>query len=53
VAAPPTREITLSQGLADELAIQRRDILPIHVAADPALALDLAIFLMIDRSGLH
>jgi ParB family chromosome partitioning protein len=39
----------LSQRLADELAIQRRDVLAAHVAADPALALDLAIFLMADR----
>jgi ParB family chromosome partitioning protein len=43
--------VTLSQALADELAIQRRDILAVHVAADPALALDLAIFLMIDREA--
>jgi ParB family chromosome partitioning protein len=43
--------VTLSQTLADELAIQRRDILAVHVAADPALALDLAIFLMIDREA--
>jgi ParB family chromosome partitioning protein len=39
----------LSQRLVDELAVQRRDILAVHVAADPGLALDLAIFLMIDR----
>jgi ParB family chromosome partitioning protein len=31
--------------------MQRRDILAVHVAADPALALDLAIFLMIDRDA--
>jgi ParB family chromosome partitioning protein len=42
---------TMSQALADELAIQRRDILAVHVAADPGLALDLAIFLMIDRDA--
>lgn len=41
----------LSQAVADELAIQRRDILAVHVAADPALALDLAIFLMVDRGA--
>jgi ParB family transcriptional regulator, chromosome partitioning protein len=51
VAAPPTKEAPLSQALADELAIQRRDILAVHVAGDPALALDLAIFLMIDRDA--
>ena len=41
----------LSQALVDELAIQRRDILAVHVAADPALALDLAVFLMVDREA--
>ncbi len=39
----------LSQRLVDELAMQRRDLLAAHVAADPGLALDLAIFLMADR----
>ena len=42
---------SLSQRLVDELAIQRRDILAVHVAGDPGLALDLAIFLMIDRDA--
>jgi len=51
VAPPPSKEVTLSQALADELSIQRRDILAVHVAADRALALDLAIFLMIDREA--
>ena len=41
----------LSQRLVDELAMQRRDILAAHVAADPGFALDLAIFLMIDRES--
>ena len=41
----------LSRALVDELAIQRRDVLAVHVAADPSLALDLAIFLMIDRDA--
>ncbi|HYJ81983.1 MAG TPA: ParB/RepB/Spo0J family partition protein, partial [Allosphingosinicella sp.] len=45
----PGRAAGLSQRLVDELAMQRRDILAVHVAADPGLALDLAIFLMIDR----
>jgi ParB family chromosome partitioning protein len=44
---------SLSRGLVDELAIQRRDVLAVHVAADPALALDLAIFLMIDREAVY
>ncbi len=51
VAEPPVKQVSLSQALADELAIQRRDILAVHVAADPGLALDLAIFLMIDREA--
>jgi ParB family chromosome partitioning protein len=47
----PSRTPGLSQRLVDELAMQRRDILAVHVAADPGLALDLAIFLMIDREA--
>jgi ParB family transcriptional regulator, chromosome partitioning protein len=47
----PARVAGLSQRLVDELSIQRRDILAVHVAADPGLALDLAIFLMIDREA--
>lgn len=39
---------SLSQRLLDELSMQRRDILAVHVAWDPALALDLATFLMVD-----
>ena len=50
-SAKPGRAAGLSQRLVDELAIQRRDILSVHVAADPGLALDLAIFLMIDRDA--
>jgi len=49
VPEPAQKAYTLSQALADELAIQRRDILAAHVAADCGMALDLAIFLMIDR----
>ncbi|HEX8534394.1 MAG TPA: ParB/RepB/Spo0J family partition protein [Allosphingosinicella sp.] len=45
------RTAGLSQRLVDELAMQRRDILAVHVAADSGLALDLAIFLMIDREA--
>lgn len=36
----------LSATLIDELATQRRQILVAHIASDPALALDLTIFLM-------
>jgi ParB family chromosome partitioning protein len=45
------RPAGLPQRLLDELAIQRRDILAVHVAANTALALDLATFLMIDRES--
>ncbi|MCP8892908.1 ParB/RepB/Spo0J family partition protein [Sphingomonas faeni] len=37
---------TLSATLIDELATQRRQILVAHIASDPAMALDLTIFLM-------
>ncbi|HYC95615.1 MAG TPA: ParB/RepB/Spo0J family partition protein [Sphingomicrobium sp.] len=43
-----SRPPALPRVLVDELAIQRRDILAVHVAADPAFALDLATFLMVD-----
>lgn len=45
-----SRPAGLPRVLVDELAIQRRDILAVHVAADPAFALDLATFLMVDRA---
>jgi ParB family chromosome partitioning protein len=50
---PQRKSASLSQALVDELAMQRRDILSVHVAADPAVALDLAIFLMADREAVH
>jgi ParB family chromosome partitioning protein len=45
----PDQPKPLSRALIDELAMQRRDVLAAHVTADAELALDLAIFLMIDR----
>jgi len=45
------RPAGLPRVLVDELAIQRRDILAVHVAADPLFALDLATFLMVDGGG--
>jgi ParB family transcriptional regulator, chromosome partitioning protein len=45
------RSAGLPRRLVDELAMQRRDILAVHVAADHAFALDLAIFLMADRDA--
>jgi len=52
-AAKSPRSAGLPRILVDELAIQRRDILAVHVAADPAFALDLATFLMVDRAENH
>ncbi|QGN54086.1 ParB/RepB/Spo0J family partition protein [Novosphingobium sp. Gsoil 351] len=49
VAEPKSAK--LSQRLVDELAMQRRDILALHIAADPALALDLAVVLMVADEG--
>lgn len=43
----------LSQRLLGELAVQRTEVLAVLVAADPAFALDLAIFLMADRALHH
>ena len=42
---------SLSQRLLDELAMQRRDILAIHLANDPALALDFMVFTLADADG--
>src|SRR5690606_29440050 len=40
-----------SSRLVDELAMQRRDVLSLHVASDPALALDLLVFTLADADG--
>ena len=45
------RGSSLSQRLLDELAMQRRDILAIHLANDPALALDFLVFNLADADG--
>ncbi|WP_299309643.1 ParB/RepB/Spo0J family partition protein [uncultured Croceicoccus sp.] len=42
------RRATLSKRLVDELAMQRRDVLALHVASDPALALHLLVFTLAD-----
>ena len=42
---------SLSQRLLDELAMQRRDILAIHLANDPALALDFMVFTLAGADG--
>ncbi|MXO71819.1 ParB/RepB/Spo0J family partition protein [Alteraurantiacibacter buctensis] len=45
------RRATMSKRLADELAMQRRDVLALHLASDPALALDLMIFTLADADS--
>jgi ParB family chromosome partitioning protein len=42
------RRATLSKRLVDELAMQRRDVLALHIASDPGLALDLMVFSLAD-----
>lgn len=42
------RRSALSKRLVDELAMQRRDILSLHIAPDPGLALDLLVFSLAD-----
>jgi ParB family chromosome partitioning protein len=46
------RRSTLSKRLVDELAMQRRDVLALHVASDPGLALDLTVFTLADADTL-
>jgi ParB family chromosome partitioning protein len=43
-----SRRSALSKRLVDELAMQRRDVLALHVASDPGLALDLMVFTLAD-----
>ena len=45
------KRAALSKRLLDELAMQRRDILAIHLANDPALALDFMVFTLADADG--
>jgi ParB family chromosome partitioning protein len=49
------RRSVLSKRLVDELAMQRRDVLALHVASDPGLALDVLVFVLADtdRSDWH
>ncbi|PEQ10435.1 chromosome partitioning protein ParB [Novosphingobium sp. PC22D] len=46
------RRATLSKRLVDELAMQRRDVLSLHLAHDPALALDVLVFSLADADAL-
>ncbi|MBC2663440.1 ParB N-terminal domain-containing protein [Novosphingobium flavum] len=50
-AAPPAKP--LSQKLVEELAVQRRDILAINLASNPAIALDYMIFAIADSRALY
>ncbi|MEO0032466.1 MAG: hypothetical protein RIS94_2224 [Pseudomonadota bacterium] len=45
------RRSPLSKRLVDELAMQRRDVLALHVASDPALAMDVMVFLLADADS--
>ncbi|ALJ12255.1 MULTISPECIES: ParB/RepB/Spo0J family partition protein [Sphingomonadales] len=42
------RRAALSKRLIDELAMQRRDVLALHVASDPGLSLDIMVFTLAD-----
>ena len=44
------RRSTLSKRLVDELAMQRRDVLALHVMSDPGFALDLIVFSLADAA---
>ncbi|WP_033964773.1 MULTISPECIES: ParB/RepB/Spo0J family partition protein [Sphingomonadaceae] len=41
----------ISQRLADELAVMKTELIAIHVASDPAFALDLGTFIMIEAAS--
>lgn len=43
-----TRRAALSKRLVDELAMQRRDVLALHLASDPGLALEVMVFSLAD-----
>jgi ParB family chromosome partitioning protein len=46
----PAATIQLSQRLIEELAMQRTELIALHVARDPAFALDLGTFIMVDEA---
>ena len=52
--ADPKKIAAKAQGLtgvlADELAMARRDVLALHIANDPSVALDLAIFTLAEKA---
>lgn len=45
------RRAALSKRLADELAMQRRDVLALHLASEPGLALDFMVFTLADADS--
>lgn len=47
-SAATEREPVLAQRLQEELAVQRSEIVALHVASDPHFALDLGTFVMVD-----
>jgi ParB family transcriptional regulator, chromosome partitioning protein len=51
--ADDNRPKPLSQKLVEELAVQRRDILAINLASNPAIALDYVIFAIADAGRGH
>lgn len=50
VQSEPEERSGLTQRLAVELAIQKTELVAIHVANDPHFALDLGVFIMADRA---
>ena len=51
--APSLAPKPLSQKLVEELAVQRRDILAVNLALNPAIALDYLIFAIADSRALY
>lgn len=48
VGSDGKRRAALSKRLVDELAMQRRDVLALHLASDPGLSLDIMVFTLAD-----
>ncbi|MFN3435965.1 MAG: chromosome partitioning protein ParB, partial [Sphingomonas sp.] len=50
VQSEPEEKSGLTQRLAVELAIQKTELVAVHIANDPHFALDLGVFIMADRA---
>jgi ParB family chromosome partitioning protein len=50
-APADTPKAAISQRLADELAMMKTELLAVHVAHDPAFALDLGTFIMVEAAS--